>query len=320
MGKGKEKPIFRGLTIAAAGDLGGGQWTDANIARWVGLREGSFVRDMSEAVTHVVCSADEFKRRGSIVKEALKRLNTCEIVTLDWLEDSMHKRKRLPEDPYSHVQALKRERERERRRLAVLKGLEKAVREVNPYLYHLYRDYTFFEYQVLHESNNPKPHLYWFVARFYKKKGDPQPKVHRPSHAPGIFAREFALFESFFQIKTGIPWEQRLIKAGTTSKSFFQYQPPTGGKPVGWVPKQYLPAEVPNSAATKPDVPPQVPADNKNSTETSNLESASQTPKARQICDSHPQQLVTPAPSPQADLAITAGDRALVMIDLTDAD
>jgi hypothetical protein len=66
------------------------------------------------------------------VKEALKRLNTCEIVTLDWLEDSMHKRKRLPEDPYSHVQALKRERERERRRLAVLKGLEKAVREVNP--------------------------------------------------------------------------------------------------------------------------------------------------------------------------------------------
>ncbi|AEO69622.1 uncharacterized protein THITE_2120280 [Thermothielavioides terrestris NRRL 8126] len=112
-------------------------------------------------------------------------------------------------------------------------------------LYHLYRDYTFFEYQVvltrddeeagiqgeryvltLHESNNPKPHLYWFVARFYKKKGDPQPKVHRPSHAPGIFAREFALFESFFQIKTGIPWEQRLIKAGTTSKSFFQYQPP----------------------------------------------------------------------------------------------
>ncbi|KAL2260577.1 hypothetical protein VTK26DRAFT_5356 [Humicola hyalothermophila] len=40
----KEKPIFRGLTIAVAGDLGGGQWTDANIARWVALRGGAFVR------------------------------------------------------------------------------------------------------------------------------------------------------------------------------------------------------------------------------------------------------------------------------------
>jgi hypothetical protein len=41
----KEKPIFRGLTIAGAGPLGGSeQWTDANIARWVGLRAGKFVR------------------------------------------------------------------------------------------------------------------------------------------------------------------------------------------------------------------------------------------------------------------------------------
>jgi hypothetical protein len=60
----KEKPIFRGLTIAAAGDLGGSaQWTDANIARWVGLREGKFVRAMGEDVTHVVCSGEEFRRR-----------------------------------------------------------------------------------------------------------------------------------------------------------------------------------------------------------------------------------------------------------------
>lgn len=47
----KEKPIFRGLTIAAAGDLAEGgrrssQWTDTNITRWVELREGKFVRTM----------------------------------------------------------------------------------------------------------------------------------------------------------------------------------------------------------------------------------------------------------------------------------
>ena len=44
----------------------------------------------------------------------------------------MLKGKRLDEEPYSHLRALKRERERERLRLRVIKGLEKAVREVNP--------------------------------------------------------------------------------------------------------------------------------------------------------------------------------------------
>ena len=46
----KEKPIFRGLTIAAHGPLGGSeQWTDTNITRWVTLREGRFVRIGGEA-------------------------------------------------------------------------------------------------------------------------------------------------------------------------------------------------------------------------------------------------------------------------------
>jgi hypothetical protein len=69
------------------------------------------------------------------VKAALKRPKTCQIVTLDWLEDSMLKGKRLDEEPYSHLRALKRERERERQRLSVMKGLEKAVREVNPSMF-----------------------------------------------------------------------------------------------------------------------------------------------------------------------------------------
>ena len=108
------------------------------------------------------------------------------------------------------------------------------------------------------ESNNAKPHLYWFVVKYYKKKGDTQAKIHRPSHAPGRFAREFALFQSFFRMKTGIPWAQRLVKPGATDKRVFLYQPPvsqphkivkpskltciqTGGKPVGWVPATGIP-------------------------------------------------------------------------------
>lgn len=59
------KPIFRGLTIAVVGDLGGNpSWTDTNITRWVELRKGRFVREMSDDVTHVLCSKEEFKRMG----------------------------------------------------------------------------------------------------------------------------------------------------------------------------------------------------------------------------------------------------------------
>ncbi|KAK4034920.1 hypothetical protein C8A01DRAFT_18363 [Parachaetomium inaequale] len=333
----KEKPIFRGLTIAAAGDLGGSaQWTDANISRWVGLREGKFVRAMGEDVTHVVCSGEEFKRKEGFVKLALKRPKTCQIVTLDWLEDSMLKQKRLDEEPYSHLRALKRERERERKRLMVIKGLEKAVKEVNPNLYHLYRDHTFFQYEVvmtrddegagiqgeryvmsIFESNNAKPRLYWFIARFFKKKGDTLAKIHRPSHAPGVFAREFDLFEKFFQKKTGVPWAQRLVRAGTTDNSCFQYQPPTGGKPVGWVPAEYIPAEAPDVVmtdgvvSTTATTQPAVTAADTNDSETANttaipVAKPSHTPAPHP----QPQPFLTPAPSPRADLAITTATTA----------
>lgn len=69
---------------------------------------------------------------GDVVKAALSRGKACEIVKLDWLEDSMLARRRLPEERYSHRRALKRKLERERKRLMVVKGLEKAVKEVNP--------------------------------------------------------------------------------------------------------------------------------------------------------------------------------------------
>ena len=60
----KEKPIFEGVTVAIAGELGG-QWTDTNVARWVHLRGGKLVQTLEDSVTHLVCSADEFKARGA---------------------------------------------------------------------------------------------------------------------------------------------------------------------------------------------------------------------------------------------------------------
>jgi hypothetical protein len=76
----------------------------------------------------------------------------------------------------------------------------------------------------LYESYNSRPHMYWFVAKFYKKKGDSRPSVYRPSIAAGMLCREYGKFASFFETKTGIPWEQRLVRQGVPGK--FQYQPP----------------------------------------------------------------------------------------------
>ena len=42
----------------------GGQWTDVNIARWVGQRRGVFTAQMDDSVTHLLCSPDEFKNKG----------------------------------------------------------------------------------------------------------------------------------------------------------------------------------------------------------------------------------------------------------------
>ncbi|KAI1757825.1 hypothetical protein F4782DRAFT_480165 [Xylaria castorea] len=40
-------------------------------------------------------------------------------------------------------------------------------------------------------------------------------------------------FETFFRKKTSIKWDDRIEKMGTTGPEHFQYQPPSGGKPVG---------------------------------------------------------------------------------------
>jgi hypothetical protein len=39
------------------------------------------------------------------------------------------------------------------------------------------------------------------------------------------------LFMEFFRIKTGIDWEDRVIKQGTTPLSVFQYSPPVSARP-----------------------------------------------------------------------------------------
>lgn len=75
-------------------------------------------------------------------------------------------------------------------------------------------------------ESNAKPHLYWFTAKFMKKKGDSQPSFHRPSPCSGPWRQEMDLFMEFFRIKTGIEWQDRVVGQNTMSNSFFQYAPP----------------------------------------------------------------------------------------------
>lgn len=75
-------------------------------------------------------------------------------------------------------------------------------------------------------ESNAKPHLYWFTAKFIKKKGDSKPRFHRPSLCSGPWRREMDLFMDFFRIKTRIEWQDRVLKQHTMPNSIFQYSPP----------------------------------------------------------------------------------------------
>ncbi|KAK4123919.1 hypothetical protein N657DRAFT_690567 [Parathielavia appendiculata] len=327
----EEKTIFRGLTIARAGDLNAKkgrrkQWSDASIAQWVVLHGSKFVGEKLDGdVTHPVWSKEEFRRMLPLGK----RLRTCKFVKLDWLEDSIHEKKRLPEAKDSHVEALKREHERERVALMVIKGQEKAEKEVDTNFYRVYRDHTYFPYEVklkrtvwvakegvfqeekftlsLYGSYNDEPHLYWFVAKFSKKKGDSQPSFHRPGGSPGVFAREFTHFKYFFQTETA-------SRIGIQRNKLMRTQ--RGGKPVGRAPAQYIPAEIavidtadattadPTGTA-QPVIPPAMVADTHNGHGEDTLSKIAAVAAKISDASSPADQLMTPASSPRADLSIT---------------
>ncbi|KAK4232155.1 hypothetical protein QBC38DRAFT_523403 [Podospora fimiseda] len=269
----REQSLFHRFTIAVALSHYPTHWNDGKIHQWITLRGGKYVRENKEIdwklLTHLVVDEKEFKKMGPEVKKALSH-NRIHVVALEWLEFSMIQKKVLPVSEYSMRTVLKEEREKERRLKEVAKGSELAERAVNTNFFHVYYDQTHFRYELeitreceatddeneqivagdrekytltIYESH-ALPNLYFFLAKFSKSKHDAQPKYYRPSESPGLFWQEFSLFESFFQIKTGVPWNHRLLSKSTGSAGgYFQYLVPTGGKPVGWVPTECIPKE-----------------------------------------------------------------------------
>ncbi|KAH8122001.1 hypothetical protein FP744_10003232 [Trichoderma asperellum] len=242
--------IFKNLVIATAGPLPG-QLTVDSLRQWTTIRKGVFTEDFDEHVTHLLCTREQFNQKLPRIKEALARGKRHHIVHCDWFEISAVNDKKEPERDYSMRNILAKQNAAKREQARIERGKREGERAVNTNLFHIYIDREFFSYQIditrdddekgelgqrytlyLWESN-AKPHLYWFTAKFIKKKGDSQPRFHRPSPCSGPWRREMDLFMDFFRIKTGIEWQDRVLKQNTMPNSFFQYSPPTGGKPVG---------------------------------------------------------------------------------------
>ncbi|ROW13070.1 hypothetical protein VPNG_05943 [Cytospora leucostoma] len=82
---------LHGVVVCIAGDLpteaGSPQWTDENIKGWLEPRGGKFVDEMDESVTHLLCSKKAFQANSKKVRYA--RRKECEIVTYEWLDDTI---------------------------------------------------------------------------------------------------------------------------------------------------------------------------------------------------------------------------------------
>lgn len=92
------------------------------------------------------------------------------------------------------------------------------------------------------------PRLYKFDPRFLEKEGaQPRPC----GHCSYIFRpKELAMkeFEDFFLSKTGLKWEDRLLKSGERQRgNKFTYYAPAPGEPVGYIPSKYMPGKSGNT-------------------------------------------------------------------------
>ncbi|KAH7143949.1 hypothetical protein EDB81DRAFT_857361 [Dactylonectria macrodidyma] len=244
------RQIFKNYVIAAAGPLPG-QLTVENLKRWTQIRKGRFTNDFNQHVTHLLCTREQFNKKVPLVREALKRGKRFHIVHCDWFMFSAMTEQRQPEREYSMRNIIAKQNAAKREQARIEKGKKEGEKFINANFFHIYIDREFFPYRIditrddetagefgqrytlcLWESD-AKPRLYWFTAKFLKKKGNSQPSYYRPSPCSGKWRTEMDLFMEFFRIKTGLDWEDRVTKMNTMPHTFFQYSPPAGGKPVG---------------------------------------------------------------------------------------
>ncbi|KAK3209694.1 hypothetical protein GRF29_44g378388 [Pseudopithomyces chartarum] len=99
--------VLKGLTIALAGDIKDSSTPPKSISleqlkRWIHANGGTYAARVTERTTHLVASKEAFKRGIEPVQAARLLPTPIPIVTFAWLEDSLHKRRRLVERKYTN--------------------------------------------------------------------------------------------------------------------------------------------------------------------------------------------------------------------------
>lgn len=117
--------VLKALFITAAGDVGPGKGYE-QLRKWVEANGGRWSPRVVKGVTHLICSKDAYKKKVEaglslcppfrtiatpnnveIVQQAMQ-LGAL-IVSYDWLEDSLQRRRKLAESKYTW-EVLRRQR------------------------------------------------------------------------------------------------------------------------------------------------------------------------------------------------------------------
>lgn len=105
--------VLNGLTIAVAGTL---DYDTTQIKKWVEANGGRYSPSVSKQTTHLLASKEAWKTASDSVQKAVK--HQAWVLTYDWLEDSLLKKRKLAETKYSWE-----DKEQERRRGREMKKL-----------------------------------------------------------------------------------------------------------------------------------------------------------------------------------------------------
>ncbi|KAH0555999.1 hypothetical protein GP486_006058 [Trichoglossum hirsutum] len=119
------KNPFANFTIAIAGEFGESKPVD--IQRWVEAAGGVFASKVDKNTTHLVCSWKDYKARVPKVKEALKK-SEVHIVTYDWLEDSLQKRRPRKERAAYLLKNVEKQKRREDK--LIKRGIKEADKKL----------------------------------------------------------------------------------------------------------------------------------------------------------------------------------------------
>ncbi|KAI9814900.1 MAG: hypothetical protein M1832_005628 [Thelocarpon impressellum] len=266
------KEVLTGLVIAITGDFGGPR-TRENVSRWINANGGTVCADgVTQGVTHLICTAEDYKGRAPKVRQALK-LRTVKIVTFDWLEDGLLAKRRKPEKPYllATLEKARRKRAREEQKAAqaatqrFAAGCRTAEEDLLSSNYHVYRDETLFEHSITLFRADPTanrnerhqlklfeshalPHLYAASTRYTSARPRARTLTAITVLAPhgSLFDAAFRAFRAFFARKVGYAWETRLdarregdggeregSEGGGNGEGWFKYCPPAAKMPRG---------------------------------------------------------------------------------------